>query len=97
MTDDKAKNMFLDFCKERLNLIKLFRWNAAMKHGVPMNELDKITINHIIEDKTKSPPEDQSAHPIKMGTDSTNVSSVNVPKMENSALQWLEDQGEHLP
>ena len=45
MTDEQAKNVLLDFCKERLNLVKLFRWNASMKHGVPIDDTSKMTVN----------------------------------------------------
>ena len=44
MTDPVAKGVFLAMMAEKLQLSKLFRYNSAMKHGVPQAALNDISI-----------------------------------------------------
>ena len=84
MTDPATKNIIIEYIRqvllERLRLSKLFRHNAAMKHGIPIDDETPININITSN-----------------GNGSESVTNKDDDKRSDSVLQWLEDEGEHLP
>jgi len=138
MTDPEAKNIILDLFREKLKLTKLFRWNASMKHGIPIESEtpSTITVNHIIPEKSQPSVDNKLIDDLKKRVESISTNkteqtmptwakwlgaglltsvlglggatsylfmnqpdetSVVQPNQPRSALQWLEDEGEHLP
>lgn len=148
MTDERARQTFFNLIGEKLKLFKLFLHNAAMKHGVPIEDLpNEVIVKHVVQSN-------QSDQSNRSNTDTKSTSSVNTQlpnwakaallclpgllaggiagylfnqpqqvtqpqqpqqqvtqpqqpdsnitiiegqDQEESALQWIEDQGDHLP
>lgn len=128
MTDPEAKNILINMFTEKLRLFKLFRWNASLKHGVPIdNEPSSMVVVNRVEQPQPSVNNPSVTSTLEQTKETMpawakwlgaglvasvlglggatsylfmnqpDETSVVQPDRQDSALQWLEDEGEHLP